>query len=153
MTLVSNFLQSHVTLTFWSCYVIAKVQFKNATLKKPQFPFQNLGLGALSNNCLQTHTVRNLHFLSKNSTLISREKLTNCFGWKCCGFGLFSCWQLWFHEKNSQKKFEWKTRENVGDLHFLVVDNFDFPRKIDELFWVKNLWKCYGFGLFSCWQL
>ena len=28
------------------------------------------------------HTVRNLHFLSKNSTLISREKLSNCFGWK-----------------------------------------------------------------------
>ena len=40
-------------------------------------------------------------------TLISRE---NCrfFGgvknsWKCCGFGHFSCWQLWFHEKNCQK--------------------------------------------------
>ena len=66
------------------------------------------------------HTVRNLQFLSKNSTLISRE---NCrfFGvvknsWKCCGFGLFSCWQLWFHEKNYQKKFGWKTRENVGVL-------------------------------------
>ena len=27
-------------------------------------------------------TVRNLNFLSKNSTLISREKLSNCFGWK-----------------------------------------------------------------------
>ena len=23
--------------------------------------------------------------------------------WKCCGFGHFSCWQLWFHEKNFQK--------------------------------------------------
>ena len=50
--------------------------------------------------------------------------------WKCCGFGLFSCWQPWFHEKNCQKNFGWKTRENVGDLHFLVVDNFDFPRKL-----------------------
>ena len=66
------------------------------------------------------HTVRNLHFLSKNSTLISRE---NCRffwvknSWKCCGFWLFSCWQLWFHEKNCQKKFDWKTRENVGS-HF-----------------------------------
>ena len=30
----------------------------------------------------------------------------------------------------SKKKFGWKTRENVGDLHFLVVDNFDFPRKL-----------------------
>ena len=41
------------------------------------------------------HTVRNFHFLSKNSTLICQE---NCrFFWlknsgKCCGFGLFSCW-------------------------------------------------------------
>ena len=66
------------------------------------------------------HTVRNLHFLSKNSTLISRE---NCRffwlknSWKCCGFGLFSCWQLWFHEKNCQKKF-----------------------------WLKNSWKCWIFG-------
>ena len=73
------------------------------------------------------HTVRNLHFLSKNSTLIFRE---NCRffwvknSWKCCGFRLFSCWQLWFHEKNCQKKY-----------------------------WVKNSWKCCGFGLFSFWQL
>ena len=64
-------------------------------------------------------TARNLHFLSKNSTLISRE---NCRflgvknSWKCCGFGLFSCWQLWFHEKNCQKNCWWKTRENVGVL-------------------------------------
>ena len=65
------------------------------------------------------HTVQNLHFLSKNSTWISRE---NCWffwvknSWKCCSFGLFSCWQLWFHEKNCQKNFGWKTRENVGVL-------------------------------------
>ena len=38
--------------------------------------------------------------------------------------------QLWFHEKNCQKKFGWKTRENVGDVHILVVDIFDYPRKI-----------------------
>ena len=36
--------------------------------------------------------------------------------WKCCGFGLFICWQLWFHEKNCEKNFGWKTRENVGGL-------------------------------------
>ena len=36
--------------------------------------------------------------------------------WNCCGFGLFSCWQFWFHEKNCQKKFGWKSRENVGVL-------------------------------------
>ena len=80
------------------------------------------------NAWLRYHTVRNLHFLSKNSTLISREKLSKKFGvknsWKCCGFGLFSCWQLWFHEKNCQKKF-----------------------------WVKNSWKCWRFALFSCWEL
>ena len=32
--------------------------------------------------------------------------------------------------KIAKKKFGWKTRENVVDLHFLVVYNFDFPRKI-----------------------
>ena len=32
--------------------------------------------------------------------------------WKCCGFGLCSCWQHWFHEKNCEKKKnEWKTRK------------------------------------------
>ena len=36
--------------------------------------------------------------------------------WKCCGFGLFSCWQLWFHEKIWQKNFGWKIRENAGLL-------------------------------------
>ena len=40
--------------------------------------------------------------------------------WKCCDFGLFNCWQLWFHEKNWQKRFGWKTRENVGVLSKLV---------------------------------
>ena len=39
------------------------------------------------------HTVRNLHILSKNSTLISRENCRVFFlvknSWKC--FGLFSC--------------------------------------------------------------
>ena len=50
------------------------------------------------------HTVRNLHFLSKNSTLISRENWSIFWGWK--------------------------TRENVVVWDFLAVDNFDFTRKI-----------------------
>ena len=49
------------------------------------------------------------------TTLISREKLSRKFCvknlWKYCGFGLFSCWQFWLHEKNYKKKFGWKTRE------------------------------------------
>ena len=55
------------------------------------------------------HTVRNLHFLSKNSTLISSE----------------NCWSFWGE----------KTRENVVILDCLAVDNFDFTRKIVK----KNL--------------
>ena len=47
----------------------------------------------------------------------------------------------------------WKTRENVVVWGFLAVDNFDFTRKIVKKIWVKNSWKCCGFGLFSCWQL
>ena len=56
-----------------------------------------------NNGILDLHTLRNLHFLSKNSTLISRE---NC--------------QLFWGRK---------TRENVVVLYFLAVDNFDFTRK------------------------
>ena len=44
-----------------------------------------------------------------------------------------------------------KTRENAVDLDFLAVDNFDFTRKIVKK---KNLGekfvKMCGFGLFSC---
>ena len=65
--------------------------------------------------------------------------------WKCFGFGLFSCWQLWFHEKNCQKKFGWKTRENVGVLDFLAVDNFDFTRKIVKKILGEKLVKMLGF--------
>ena len=81
-------------------------------------------------------TVRNLHFLSKNSTLLPREKLSSCFGWKTrenaavLDFVAVDTWQRWFHEKNCQKNFGWKTCENVGDLHFLLVDKFNFPKKI-----------------------
>ena len=67
-----------------------------------------------------THIVRNLNFLSKNSTLISRE---NC--------------QFFF--------FGWKTCENVVVLDFLAVDNFNFTRKIVKKIWVKNSWKCWNF--------
>ena len=80
---------------------------------------QTINFSLMKNASCFTHTVRNLHFLSKNSTLIFRE---NCRflrvknSWKYCGFELFSCWQLWFHEKNCQKKI-----------------------------WAKNSWKCWGF--------
>ena len=57
------------------------------------------------------HTVTNLHFLSKNSTLISCEN---------CQF------------------FGWKIRENVVVLDFLAVDNFDFTRKIVINIWWKT---------------
>ena len=53
---------------------------------------------------MTTYTVRNLNFLSKNSTLISQEKLS--------------------------KKFWVKTRENAEVMDFLAVENFDFTRKI-----------------------
>ena len=54
------------------------------------------------------HTVRNLHFLPKNSTLISLEN--------CRFFGV----------KNSL---------NVVVLDFLAVDNFEFMRKIVKKIW------------------
>ena len=33
---------------------------------------------------------------------------------------------------------------------FVQKFNFDFPKKLSIFFWVKNLLKCCGFGLFSC---
>ena len=64
------------------------------------------------------HIARNLHFLSKNPTLISRK---NC------------------------RFFMWKTRENVVVLDFLAVANFDFTKKIVKKIWVNNSLKCWGF--------
>ena len=63
--------------------------------------------------------VRNLHFLSINSTLISRE---NC---------RFFC-----------KK---KTRENVVVLDFLAVDSFDFTRKFVKIILGEKLVEMLGF--------
>ena len=60
-------------------------------------------------------------FFVQNSTLISRE---NCRflgvknSWKCCGIGLFSCWQLCFLEKHFQKFFLVK---NSSKLNFRIV--------------------------------
>ena len=67
------------------------------------------------------HTVRNLHFLSKISTLISRE---NC------------------------RFFGWKSRENVVVLDFLAVDNFVFTRKIFKKILGEKLVKMLWFWTF-----
>ena len=54
------------------------------------------------------------------------EKIFAFFGVKnsrkCCGFGLFSCWQLWFHEKNLGEKL-------VKMLRF--CQNWIFGQKFD----------------------
>ena len=96
--------------------------------------------------CFAAHTVRNLHFLSKKFNFDFARKLSILFrlknSWICCDFGLFSCWQLWFHEKNC-RFFWWKIRENVLVLDYLAVDNFDFTRKIVDFFgekFVKMFW-------------
>ena len=57
--------------------------------------------------------------------------------WICCGFGLFSCWQLWFHEKNYQKKFGWKIRENVA-VFFVKIEFLDK----NLTFWIVCI--CYS---------
>ena len=40
-----------------------------------------------------------------------------------------------------------KTRENVGDLHFLVIDNFDFPRKLYSFVKIEFLDKTLTFRI------
>ena len=66
--------------------------------------------------------------------------------WKCCGFGLFSCWQLWFHEKNCQKKFGWKTRENVGI--FVKIEFLDKKWRFRTVC-VNKRWDFYTFSQVS----
>ena len=58
------------------------------------------------------HTVRNLHFLSKKFNFDNPRKLSNFFGVK--------------------------TRENLVVLDILAVDNFDFPRKTVDFFYIWN---------------
>ena len=41
----------------------------------------------------------------------------------------------------------WKTRENVGEIHFLVVDNFDFPRKLQSFVKIEFLDKNLTFRI------
>ena len=93
-----------------SCSLKARKPIKAWKLERERF----------RRNLVMLHTVRNLHFLSKNSTLISRE---NC---RIFGVG-------------------WKTRENVVVLDFLAVDNFDFTRKTVKKIWGEKLVKMLGF--------
>ena len=64
-------------------------------------------------------------------------KFVDFFGvkisWKCCGFGLFSCWKLWFHEKNCQKKFGLKNSWKCWS--FVKIEFLD---KI----WLFEVWNC-----------
>ena len=77
-------------------------------------------------------------FLYKNSALIFRQNCReNVLVWD-----FFSCWQLWFHEKNCQKKCGGKTCENVG-----VFSKLNFWTKV-ALFLTSSLvrncakWNC-----------
>ena len=67
---------------------------------------------------MKTHCSKSSFFVQKFNLDFPR-KLSIFFSvknsWKCYGFGLFSCRQLWYHEKNCHKKI-----------------------------WVKNSWKCWG---------
>ena len=68
------------------------------------------------------HCSKSSFFCQKNQ-LWFPEKIVDFF-WvknscKCCGFGLFSCWQLWFHEKNCQKNLGGKTRLGYEFRHLL----------------------------------
>ena len=71
---------------------------------------------------LDYHTVLNLHFLSKNITMIFPRKIVELF---------------WV-----------KTRENAAVLDFLAVDNFDFTRKIVKKILGKKLSKMLGICTF-----
>ena len=68
------------------------------------------------------------------------EKIVEFFwvknSWKCCGFGLFSCWQLWFHEKNCQKKIGMKNSWKCWGIceNRIFGQKFDFSNSVLEGF-------------------
>ena len=113
------------TTSFWFpvifCFVrLLRRYWKNWTRTDPDKQINDSTLSLIIQMLAHIlHTVRNLHFLSKYSTLISRENCRFFFGWK--------------------------TRENVVVLDFLAVDNFDFTRKIAKKILMKNSWKCWVF--------
>ena len=85
------------------------------------------------------HTVRNLHFLSKNSTLISRE---NCLffrvknSWKCWGFlPQFLKIVAYSTEKSSldRKRLVWQKspifKKCLISKKCLIFKNLSFPKK------------------------
>ena len=82
---------------------------------------------------LDYHTVLNLHFLSKNITMIFPRKIVEFVELFCVKTRENAAVLDFLAVDNfdfTRKSFGWKTRENVRDLHFLVVDNFDFLRKL-----------------------
>ena len=77
-------------------------------------------------NPILAHCSKSSFFCRKIQLWIP-EKIVDFFwlknSWKCWGFGLFSCWQLWFHEKNCQKILAEKFMKMLG-VFFLSKLNF-----------------------------
>ena len=80
------------------------------------------------------HTVAKLYFLSKKIIFHTLFEI----------FIFCPKLQLWFHEKNCQKIFGWKTRENVGVLSklnfwtkFWIFEQFVLARKFKLPLWTK----------------
>ena len=77
-----------------------------------------------------THSSKSSFFVQKFNFDFP-EKIVDFFGWKCCGFGLFSCWQLWFHKKNCQKNFGEKLVKMLGFCqNWIFGQNFDFYNSV-----------------------
>ena len=76
------------------------------------------------------HTLFQIFIFCTKIQLWYPEKIDDFFwvknSWKCCGLGLFSCWQLWFHEKNCQKNLAEKLVKMLGGCQ-----NWIFGQKID----------------------
>ena len=83
------------------------------------------------------------------------EKMVNFFGvknsQKCCSFGLFSCWQLWFHEKDCQKNLVEKLVKMLGfclKIEFLDK-NLTFPIVCSIFFFLFAIFLCvYAISVF-----
>ena len=78
--------------------------------------------------------------------------MSNCFGSKLVKmlwffFDFLAVDNFYFARKIVKNILGAKTRENVADLHFLVVDKFDFPKKLESFVKIEFLDKNLTFRI------
>ena len=71
------------------------------------------------------------------TTLIWREKLQKLFSWKCNGFTVLYCLQLWFDEKNCKNFPQFFPNSSISDLlDFPTIFSIFLAFKMNDRTWL-----------------